>query len=307
MPERENIIPFNPSVPEVSGNVILGEGQRLFTPEGVVRGPSAVPSPVAPEPPPPPQPLDAIEFFNMRQPIEDTMLTRAIQKEWFDNFQRDYHKQRFNTLDDYIDYVTGIQSQVGENLSVREILPFIQKQAMEFMPTKMKQELQSKMAQVQEETRFNKLRSDLTRLNSDPTNKEAGIVYGIKNGQIEMKQRDPNLDFKRKQEISKGIADVLKSHNTNKPKRSDFKREGDVDDSAAYSEALLQWRTEKQELMGAWSDAIDLSRAQDIKPQIEASAQEAEGQPEYQEGDILFNPDTNQRLQLRGNQWLPVD
>jgi len=303
MADEELFIPFESSIDPTSAPVQPGEGEVLITPEGTVRGEegiaSALPTPLqAPQPPP----RDPMKFFTANVPALDNPETRGMQDDWYERFWKQYSNQNFTNLDDYVDFVTNIQDEDGLLLSTQEIFPYIQKQAMEFMPKEMKQEFQQRIQQAAETSQFEKTKTRLGELNSDPTNKKAGIVYGLKNGQIEMKQVDPNVDFKRKQSMIDGLQKRVDHLDGLRPQRKDYRTTEGTMDNQGFSEDMSEWRELRDEARGAYFEAIGRGVQED-----DATAQGTPGAktPTH----TATNPSTGERMQSfdGGESWQPME
>jgi hypothetical protein len=318
MADEDLFIPFEPSAG--AGTVSVGrssvptpgEGETLITPEGIVEGAPGT-SPVIPEQEQvqAPEPIDAMEFFSRTVPVQETAITRNMQNAWWDRFAREFQKQRFTTLDDYVDYVTTLKDENGTNLAFEEILPFIQKQAMEYMPPALKNEFQSKVQMKAEDAQFDRTLQRLDRLNADPENKRRGVSYVLgKTGNIEAKTTDPNKDFDRKQKMVDGLNKRLETFDKLKPKVSDFVL-GEMDAKGIkqakrdpdYIREMDEWRRERSILIGQLDEALGLSADEDA-----ATGMGEPGAASAPDAITATNPATGERIESLdgGKTWQPV-
>lgn len=291
-----------------------GEGEVLFAGGEEVRGEEGAPTVVSPVEAEvaQPEPIDPIEFFNRRSPMaremQENPMTRRVQDAWWDKFARGFQQQKFGSLDDYVDYVTSIKGDAGEELSAEEILPFIQKQALEYMPQNVRAEYQAQQQGRMEDAQWTKQLQRLKDFNDDPDHKARGLVMGP-DGKI--KQVDPNKDFERKQKMFDGLNKRLEALEKMKPSLKDYVQ-GDVD-----AKSLKSAKSNKEYLrdLGAWETRINFveSRMQSVMglaaDEDKATGQGNPGASSSPKAMTATNPTTGEKIQSLdgGKTWQPMD
>ena len=262
MAEEDLFIPYEPG----NKSSLMREGQVMITPElgGMQTGisPVAMQEEVAA-----PAPSDPMEFFGRRAPVADRTLYNEERKNWFDAFARQFHNRKFTDLNDYMDFVENLSDVQGGSgaLGFQEILPFIQKQALENMPPNVKTEYQNMQAQKQDDAIQARQMQKIDDFNNNPENKKRGFMMGPDG---KAKLVDPNLAFKRKQEILKPLAQRVKDVEAMQPKRSEFgttSGEGQTTfDGSGYAEAMGLWRARLRYVDGAYEKALRGSAEADV-------------------------------------------
>lgn len=146
----------------------------------------------------------ALDFFSAAPGVSASAPEYKFHRErWWANFADQYHDRDFSSLEDYIDFVSNLKdATTGEIVSGEEIRNFAIKQALDFMPPKLKSEYQQRQAMKEDELNFERMKSRAQRFNSDPENKRAGMFMAMDGKTVKV---DPNIEFKRKLDLASGI------------------------------------------------------------------------------------------------------
>jgi len=276
----------------------------LFTPQGEIRATSPV---AAPEPVEPPAPVDPIEFFQMKAPAGEREEYRGAREQWLDAFVDQYHDRKFTSVEDYMDFVTDLQDGSGDKKSIQEILPFIQKQALEYMPTDIRRQYDIMVENKQQDAEWGRQLSKLSEFNDNPANKARGLVMGP-DGKI--KQVDPNRDFERSYKVTDLLSKRLDKIQEARPRRSDY-----AEDAQGYTEAMADWRVMVQEARADYYDSLGKTVVEDEstgvgdpgKSSLPVEEPVAE-QPVAESAITATNPKTGERIQSfdGGQTWEPM-
>lgn len=117
-------------------------------------------------------PQDRVDAFFQTQPgaTLDAPEWKGARNNWWENFVQQYHSQRYDTLEDYVSFVEGLSDQWGP-VGIEEIRPFIQKQALQYMPPKLKAQFQMMLDEKKDDRSYERERARIDRFNNDPKNK----------------------------------------------------------------------------------------------------------------------------------------
>lgn len=187
--------------PTATGSVTTdASGRQVISAQGVP-GSARTQSPVFQQPQMEEQePLDYSQFFfegspDFSGPAEEDEY-RETKKEWFDAFARGYHEREFSTIEDYVKYGMGLPGAYAETEA------YIRKQMKEYMPQKMRRQLEDMEAESDEERKWKRSIQRMNEFNRDPENMKNGVQIDLQGRQV---QKNVDLDFKRKIDLAKEI------------------------------------------------------------------------------------------------------
>ncbi len=154
------------------------------------------PSPTRPqvqEPVEPPDPLGWFDSAPSSYDANDPSWNQS-KEDWFDGFARKFKDQNFQDLGSYIDYANNVTDANGNKLMYDPIKPFIQKEALRYMPKHIQDEYNSRRQEKEEVRKTLTQAKTLKRIRAELTDMDLDMdLYG------RLYPKNTDVDFQKKE------------------------------------------------------------------------------------------------------------